>query len=81
MECIYNTYKHDFNENLILCDTKFQVFVESFEGANIRQAFLWCIKQNQIIKKNFLHSVSILNVPLFLLAIVSNNQFTNQIYR
>lgn len=51
MECIYNTYEHDFNENLILCDIKFQVFVEIFEGANIRQAFSWCIKQNQIIKK------------------------------
>lgn len=35
MECIYNTYEHDFNENLILCDIKFQVFVESFEGANL----------------------------------------------
>lgn len=41
MECILQyIYKHDFNENLILCDIKFQVFVESFEGANIRQAFL-----------------------------------------
>lgn len=36
MECILQyIYKHDFNENLILCDIKFQVFVESFEGANL----------------------------------------------